>query len=95
MYVNSDSASATIILSLDSLNAQLNQTEYGAFDRRRDQLPRRQPDFMGRGVRRAIRRRIWGVVANEIEGVYSPELTTATGALSSVLSTLDDMQTDG
>lgn len=93
MYVNFDSATATIILSLTSLNAQLNQTETELSTGDAINSPADNPVLWAEASSAQSDAEMWGAVANEIEGVGSPELKTATGALSSVLSTLDEMQT--
>ena len=93
MYLNFNSASATIILSLNSLNSQLKQTETELSTGNAVNSPADNPVIWAEASRAQSGAAGWGAVANEMEGVDSPELTTATSALSTVLSTLDDMQT--
>jgi flagellin len=93
VYLNFDSASATIILSLNSLNAQLNQTETELSTGNAINSAADNPVVWAEASRAQADAGGWGAVANEIEGVGSPELTSATSALSTILSTLGDMQT--
>ena len=93
MYLNFDAASAAIILSLNSLNAQLNQTETELSTGNAINSPADNPVVWAEAASEQADAAGWGAVANDIAGANSPEFKTATGALSTVLSTLDDMQT--
>ncbi|MGO9741675.1 MAG: flagellin [Roseiarcus sp.] len=93
MYVNFDAAAATIILSLNSLNTQLQQTDTELSTGNAVNSPADNPVLWAEASATESYAAAWGAVANEIGGVDSPVLTTATGALSSVLSTLGDMKT--
>ncbi len=93
MYVNFDAAAATIILSLNSLNTQLQQTDTELSTGNAVNSPADNPVLWAEASATESYAGAWGAVANEIEGMDSPVLTTATGALSSVLSTLGDMKT--
>src|ERR1700683_4333181 len=93
MYVNFNSTSATILLSLDSLNRQLNQTETELSTGNAINSAADNPAIWAEATSEQSETGKWGNVANEIGGVNAPELTTASDAISSVLSTLTTMQT--
>jgi flagellin len=93
MYLNFDAASAAIILSLNSMNAQLNQTETELSTGNAINSPADNPVVWAEAASEQSDAGGWGAVENDIAGANSPEFKTATSALSTVLSTLDDMQT--
>jgi len=93
MYLNYDSASATIILSLNSLNSQLKDTETQLSTGNAINSAADNPVIWAEASAAQSRAAIWGNVANEISNVNVPEVTTATGAITTVLSTLTAMQT--
>jgi flagellin len=93
VYINFDGASATLLLSLSSLNTQLNQTETQISTTRAVNSAADNPVVWAQATRAQSRAAGWGAVANAIQGAETPELTAATGSLSSVLTTLTAMQT--
>jgi flagellin-like protein len=84
MYLNFNSASATILLSLDSLNRQLNQTETELSTGNAINSAADNPALWVESMSEQSDGRTWGNIANEIGGVNAPELTTASNAISSV-----------
>jgi flagellin len=101
MYLNFNSASATILLSLDSLNKQLNQTETELSTGNAINSAADNPAIWAEATSEQSETGKWGSLANELEGVNAPELTTASDAIGSVggasspgsgvLGTLDEM----
>ena len=93
MYINFNTGAAAAILSMNSLYAQLQQTETQISTNKAINSPADNPVVWAEASRMESSAGMWGAVANEIANGSSAELTTATSALSSVISTLDSMQT--
>jgi len=91
MYLSS--ASATILLSLNSLNTQLNATEVQLSTGQAVNSPSDNPTLWAAATAAQSGAMMWGDVANQIGGTSTSVLATATTALSTVLQTLGSMKT--